>query len=57
MHDTLTNRGRINYEAYNQKEQQEIQDITMAFLSGDAEDIGEINSLKKVREIFSVIRN
>ena len=57
MHDTLSNRGRINYAAYNQKEQQEINDITMNFLSGETEDIGEIDSLRKVREIFSQIRN
>ena len=57
MHDTLSNRGRINYAAYNQKEQQEIHDIAMNFLSGETEDIGEIDSLRKVREIFSQIRN
>lgn len=29
----------------------------MKFLSGETEDIGEIDSLRKVREIFSQIRN
>ena len=29
----------------------------MDFLSGESEDIGEIDSLRKVREIFSIIRN
>ena len=57
MHDTLSNRGRINYAAYNQREQQEIQNITSAFLNGESEGIGEIDSLRKVREVFSCIRN
>ena len=53
MHDTLSNRGRINYAAYNQEKQAQIQDLTNAFLSGEREDIGEIDSLRKVREVFS----
>jgi len=28
MHDTLSNRGRINYAAYNNQKQAEIQEIT-----------------------------
>ena len=57
MHDTLSNRGRINYASYSQKEQLEAQKIAMDFLSGETEDVGEIDSLRKIREIFSVIRN
>ena len=57
MHDTLSNRGRINYASYSQKEQLEAQKVAMDFLSGESEDIGEIDSLRKVREIFSIIRN
>lgn len=30
--------------------------MTSAFLSGEREDIGEIDSLRKVREVFSCIR-
>jgi len=30
-----------------------MQRITTEFLNGDREDIGEIDSLRKVREIFS----
>lgn len=33
-----------------------MQNITTSFLSGEREDIGEIDSLRKVREIFSQIR-
>ena len=57
MHDTLSNRGRINYASYNQKEQSEVQDLATAFLAGDRDDIGDIDSLRKVREVFSCIRN
>ena len=56
MHDTLSNRGRVNYSSYNQAKQAEIQDLTSEFLSGEREDIGEIDSLRKVREIFSCIK-
>ena len=57
MHDTLANRGRINYAQYSLEEQKNIQQITHAFLNGDTEDIGAIDSLKKVREVFNCIRN
>lgn len=56
MHDTLSNRGRINYATYNQEEQQAIAQITSAFLTGERDDIGEVDSLRKVREVFSQIR-
>lgn len=57
MHDTLSNRGRINYASYNQKEQAEIQNVALDFLNGERDDIGDIDSLRKVREVFSCIRN
>ena len=57
MHDTLSNRGRINYASYNQKEQAEIQNVALDFLNGERDDIGGIDSLRKVREVFSCIRN
>ncbi len=53
MHDTLANRGRITYTGYNQEETAAIQKITTDFLDGARDDIGEIDSLRKVREIFS----
>jgi kinesin family protein 6/9 len=34
MHDTLSNRGRINYASYNQQQQAEINNLTNAFLAG-----------------------
>jgi hypothetical protein len=33
-----------------------MQKVTSEFLSGDREDIGEVDSLRKVREVFSQIR-
>ena len=57
MHDTLSNRGRVNYASYNQQQQAEIANITEAFLSGQREDIGEIDSLRKVREVMGCIKN
>jgi kinesin family protein 6/9 len=56
MRDTLQNRGRVNYSAYNQKEQEEIHDLTAKFLDGKTDDIGSIDSLRKVREVFNCIR-
>ncbi len=56
MHDTLANRDRINYSTYNQEEQAQIQKVTFEFLDGNRDNIGEIESLRKVREVFSQIR-
>jgi len=56
MHDTLANRGRITYTGYNQEETAAIQKVTHDFLDGGRENIGEIDSLRKVREVFSQIR-
>jgi len=56
MRDTLQNRGRVNYSDYTQKEQQEIQEITEKFLDEKTDDVGAIDSLRRVREIFNCIR-
>lgn len=56
MHDTLANRGRIVYSNYNQEETAAIQKITNEFLDGTRDNIGEIDSLRKVREVFAQIR-
>lgn len=56
MRDTLQNRGRVNYSDYNQKEQQEIQELTERFLDEKVNDVGPIDSLHRVREIFNCIR-
>lgn len=53
MHDTLANRGRITYTGYNQEETVAIQKTTHEFLDGTRDNIGEIDSLRKVREVFS----
>lgn len=56
MHDTLKNRGRINYAAYSPDELEDVKSVTEEFLKGDRDDIGEIDSLKRVREVFGYIR-
>lgn len=56
MHDTLANRGYITYGQYSQSEQMEINKITHDFLEGERDDIGEIDSLRKVREVMHQIR-
>lgn len=56
MHDTLANRGYITYGQYSQEEQGEINKTTHEFLEGERDDIGEIDSLRKVREVMSQIR-
>lgn len=56
MHDTLANRRRINYTSYTQEQQAAAQSLTTQFLNGDRDDIGEIDSLRKVREVFQIIR-
>jgi kinesin family protein 6/9 len=39
MHDTLTNRGRVNYDAYSLEEQQKIKTLTTQYLEGEIQDI------------------
>jgi hypothetical protein len=56
MHDTLKNRGRINYAEYSPDELENVKNVTEEFLKGDRDDIGEIDSLKRVREVFGYIR-
>ena len=53
MHDTLANRGRVNYDAYSAEDIMNIKTLTKQYLSGEVEDIEQINSLKMIREIFS----
>jgi kinesin family protein 6/9 len=52
MHDTLANRGRITYSDYSQEETVQIQKTTGEFLDGSKDNIGDIDSLRKVREVF-----
>lgn len=48
MHDTLANRGRINYDPYTPEQQHEQQKIAKKFLNGEIDDI-EIQSLRQVK--------
>lgn len=56
MHDTLANRGRINYDQYTPDQQYEIQQEAQKFLDGELEDIDDISSLRQVRELFYQMR-
>ena len=56
MHDTLANRGRINYEPYSSEQQHKQQLIAQEFLEGKTDDI-QIESLRQVRELFFQFRN
>ena len=40
MHDTLKNRGRVNYAAYTPDELEEVKNVAEGFLKGDRDDIG-----------------
>lgn len=48
MHDTLANRGRINYQPYTPEQQHKQQVIAQDFLEGKTDDI-DIQSLRQVR--------
>ena len=56
MHDTLANRGRINYEPYAPEQQHKQQQIAQDFLDGKTEDI-EVESLRQVKELFFQFKN
>lgn len=56
MHDTLSNRGRVNYEPYTPEQQYEMQKIAESYLDGSIEDI-EFDSLRMVKEIFVQMKN
>jgi len=56
MHDTLGNRGRINYEPYTPEQQYLQQQIAKKYLNGEIEDI-DIESLRQVKELFIQFRN
>ena len=56
MHDTLANRGRVNYSNYNNEDLMKIKTVTQQFLNGEIEDIEQLDSLNMIREIFSQIK-
>ena len=57
MHDTLANRGRVNYDSYSNEEMFKINTLTNQYLEGEIEDIEQIDSLRMIREIFNQIKN
>lgn len=57
MHDTLANRGRINYGNFSNDDIFKIKTATDQYLSGEVEDIENLDSLHMIREIFNQIRN
>lgn len=56
MHDTLGNRGRINYEPYTPEQQYAQQQLAKKYLNGEIDDI-DIESLRQVKELFIQFRN
>ena len=51
MHNTLANRGKINYDPYTPEEQYIQQQIALKFLNGESEDI-EFDSIRQAKELF-----
>ena len=51
MHNTLANRGKINYDPYTPEEQYVQQQIALKFLNGENEDI-EFDSIRQAKELF-----
>ena len=46
MHDTLANKGRVQYDTYTPEQQYVVQKQAYGYLEGEMEDIDEINSLR-----------
>lgn len=57
MHDTLANRGRVNYDNYSPDELDKIRGVVGQYLEGEVDDIEQIDSIRMIREMFNVIRN
>ena len=51
MHNTLANRGKINYDPYTPEEQYAQQQLALKFLTGENEDI-EFDSIRQAKELF-----
>jgi len=56
MHDTLANKGRVNYDEYTKDEVKKLEGLTGSFLKGEIDEFESIDSLKMIREIFNIIR-
>lgn len=57
MHDTLANKGRVQYDAYTAEQQYAVQKQAHQYLEGEVEDIDELNSMRQVKELFAQMRN
>ena len=57
MHDTLANKGRVQYDPYTPEQQYELQRSAHKFLEGEMDDIDELNSMRQVKELFAQMRN
>ena len=57
MHDTLANRGRVNYGDYSGEEMMQIRTLTNQYLEGEIEDIEQLDSIHMIKEVFNQIRN
>ncbi len=55
MHNTLSNRGNINYDPYTPEEQYVQQQIALKFLNGESEDI-DFDSVRQAKELFNQCR-
>ena len=56
MHNTLANRGRINYDPYSPSEQKAQMEAAKKFLVGQSEDL-EFDSVRQAKELFYQIRH
>ena len=56
MHNTLANRGRINYDPYTPEEQYGQQVVAKKFLTGETEDL-EFDSVRQAKELFYQCRH
>lgn len=57
MHDTLAQKGKVQYDAYSAEQQYFVQKQASLFLEGELEEIEELNSMRQVRELFAQMRN
>ena len=56
MHNTLANRGRINYDPYTPEEQKAQMEAAKKFLVGQTEEL-EFDSVRQAKELFYQIRH
>ena len=57
MHDTLANKGKVQYDAYTPEQQYAMQKLALNYLEGEVEDVEELNSMRQVKELFTQMRN